>query len=94
MVKKVDDEEKRRTFIKGIWTAEEDKKLKDYMTLHPKGKTKWKWTSLPALAGLNRCAKSCRLRWLNYLKPGLKKGDITEEEEDIIMRIHNLIGNR
>ncbi|OVA18433.1 SANT/Myb domain [Macleaya cordata] len=45
-------------------------------------------------AGLNRCGKSCRLRWLNYLRPGIKRGNITEDEEDLIIRLHNLLGNR
>ncbi|RZS02635.1 hypothetical protein BHM03_00032706 [Ensete ventricosum] len=46
------------------------------------------------LAGLNRCGKSCRLRWLNYLRPGIKRGNISDEEEDLIIRLHNLLGNR
>lgn len=49
---------------------------------------------LESFAGLNRCAKSCRLRWLNYLRPGIKRGNITEEEEELIVRLHNLLGNR
>lgn len=47
-----------------------------------------------AIAGLNRCGKSCRLRWLNYLRPDIKRGNITEEEEELIVRLHNLLGNR
>ncbi|XP_061994514.1 transcription repressor MYB5-like isoform X2 [Rosa rugosa] len=43
---------------------------------------------------LKRCGKSVRLRWLNYLRPGIKKGNITEEEEDLIIRMHKLVGNR
>ncbi|KAF3795959.1 Transcription factor, partial [Nymphaea thermarum] len=43
---------------------------------------------------LNRCGKSCRLRWLNYLRPDIKRGNISEDEEDLIMRLHNLLGNR
>ncbi|CAA0823347.1 myb domain protein 121 [Striga hermonthica] len=45
-------------------------------------------------AGLNRCGKSCRLRWVNYLRPGLKKGQLTPQEEGIIMELHALWGNR
>ena len=44
--------------------------------------------------GLNRCGKSCRLRWLNYLRPDIKRGNITEEEEELIIRLHKLLGNR
>jgi len=45
-------------------------------------------------AGLNRCGKSCRLRWLNYLRPNIKRGNISDEEEDLIIRLHKLLGNR
>ena len=44
--------------------------------------------------GLERCGKSCRLRWLNYLRPGIKRGNITHVEEDLIIRLHRLLGNR
>ncbi|CAI9110578.1 OLC1v1010631C2 [Oldenlandia corymbosa var. corymbosa] len=45
-------------------------------------------------AGLNRCRKSCRLRWLNYLKPDIKRGDFSSEEVDLMIRLHKLLGNR
>ena len=45
-------------------------------------------------AGLKRCGKSCRLRWMNYLSPSVKHGEFTEQEEDLIIRLHNLLGNR
>ncbi|KAF6163290.1 hypothetical protein GIB67_025154 [Kingdonia uniflora] len=45
-------------------------------------------------AGLKRCGKSCRLRWLNYLRPDIKRGNFSEEEEDLIIRLHKLLGNR
>ncbi|XP_010507072.1 PREDICTED: trichome differentiation protein GL1-like [Camelina sativa] len=44
--------------------------------------------------GLKRCGKSCRLRWMNYLSPNVKKGTFTEQEEDLIIRLHKLLGNR
>ena len=44
--------------------------------------------------GLNRCGKSCRLRWLNYLRPNIKRGNISDDEEDLILRLHRLLGNR
>ncbi|URD87093.1 Myb-like DNA-binding domain [Musa troglodytarum] len=75
---------------RGAWTAEEDQKLVDYVRAH--GDKNWR--TLPAKAGLNRCGKSCRLRWLNYLRPGIKRGNISDEEEDLIIRLHNLLGNR
>ncbi|PON86387.1 MYB transcription factor [Trema orientale] len=75
---------------RGAWTAMEDKILTEYIKIHGEGK----WGSLPERAGLKRFGKSCRLRWLNYLKPGIKRGNITSDEEDLIIRIHNLLGNR
>lgn len=44
--------------------------------------------------GLKRCGKSCRLRWMNYLSPTVKRGDFSEEEDDLIIRLHKLLGNR
>lgn len=46
------------------------------------------------VAGLNRCGKSCRLRWMNYLRPNIKRGNISDQEEDLILRLHKLLGNR
>ncbi|WOL20198.1 hypothetical protein Cni_G29001 [Canna indica] len=75
---------------RGAWTSEEDRILKAYIKTHGEGR----WRSLPKKAGLKRCGKSCRLRWLNYLRPDIKRGNITVEEEDLIIRLHKLIGNR
>ncbi|XP_059651213.1 transcription factor MYB1-like isoform X2 [Cornus florida] len=46
------------------------------------------------LVGLLRCGKSCRLRWMNYLRPDIKRGNISPEEDDLIVRMHALLGNR
>lgn len=75
---------------KGAWTAEEDRRLAQYIEIH--GPKKWKTVAMKA--GLNRCGKSCRLRWLNYLRPNIKRGNISLEEEDLILRLHKLLGNR
>ncbi|XP_031259369.1 transcription factor MYB3-like [Pistacia vera] len=75
---------------KGAWSKEEDRKLIDYVTKHGEGK----WRSLPQAAGLLRCGKSCRLRWINYLRPDLKRGNFGEDEEDLIVKLHALLGNR
>ncbi|KAF8040619.1 hypothetical protein BT93_B2747 [Corymbia citriodora subsp. variegata] len=75
---------------RGAWTADEDKILKDYIKGHGEGK----WRNIPKRAGLKRCGKSCRLRWLNYLRPDIKRGNITSDEEDLIIRLHRLLGNR
>ncbi|XP_021292058.1 transcription factor WER-like [Herrania umbratica] len=85
-----DMEEKSSDYKKGLWTVEEDRILMDYVRVHGKGK----WNRIPKITGLKRCGKSCRLRWINYLSPGVKRGDFSEEENDLIIRLHNLLGNR
>ncbi|XP_022850835.1 transcription factor TT2-like [Olea europaea var. sylvestris] len=75
---------------RGAWTAAEDKILRDYIKFHGEGR----WRTLPKRAGLKRCGKSCRLRWLNYLRPDIKRGNITWDEEEVIIRLHKLLGNR
>ncbi|KAK4774394.1 hypothetical protein SAY86_009329 [Trapa natans] len=75
---------------RGAWTAQEDKILSDYIKNHGEGR----WRKLPEEAGLRRCGKSCRLRWLNYLRPDIKRGNISPEEEELIVRLHKLLGNR
>jgi len=44
--------------------------------------------------GLERCGKSCRLRWINYLRPDLKRGSFSQQEEDLIINLHKILGNR
>ncbi|KAM3268125.1 MYB-like transcription factor EOBII [Capsicum chacoense] len=75
---------------KGPWTVEEDKLLIEYVNLHGEGR----WNSVARLAGLKRNGKSCRLRWVNYLRPDLKRGQITPYEERIILELHAIWGNR
>ncbi|KAG2703162.1 hypothetical protein I3843_06G116900 [Carya illinoinensis] len=75
---------------KGAWTKEEDDRLTAYIRAHGEGC----WRSLPKAAGLLRCGKSCRLRWINYLRPDLKRGNFTEEEDELIIKLHNLLGNK
>ncbi|KAJ8449067.1 hypothetical protein Cgig2_004122 [Carnegiea gigantea] len=75
---------------KGLWSPEEDEKLYNYITRFGVGC----WSSVPKLAGLQRCGKSCRLRWINYLRPDLKRGMFSQEEEDLIIHLHKILGNR
>ncbi|KAE8820236.1 hypothetical protein D1007_01954 [Hordeum vulgare] len=75
---------------KGAWTKEEDQRLVAYIKAHGEGC----WRSLPKAAGLLRCGKSCRLRWINYLRPDLKRGNFTEEEDELIIKLHELLGNK
>ncbi|XP_018500216.2 transcription factor MYB1-like [Pyrus x bretschneideri] len=74
---------------RGSWTAREDNLLIQYINSHGEGR----WSSLPENAGLLRCGKSCKLRWMNNLRPGIKRGNITPDEE-LILRLHALLGNR
>lgn len=75
---------------KGPWTPEEDRILIDYIQKHGHGS----WRALPNLAGLNRCGKSCRLRWTNYLRPDIKRGKFSDEEEQTIINLHAVLGNK
>ncbi|KAK4255418.1 hypothetical protein QN277_008421 [Acacia crassicarpa] len=75
---------------KGTWTPEEDRKLIAYVTRYGC----WNWRQLPRFAGLARCGKSCRLRWLNYLRPDIKRGNYTKEEDELIIKLHCQLGNR
>ncbi|PNY13356.1 protein ODORANT1-like [Trifolium pratense] len=74
---------------KGPWTAEEDKKLINFILTN--GQCCWR--AVPKLAGLRRCGKSCRLRWTNYLRPDLKRGLLTEAEEQLVIDLHARLGN-
>ncbi|KAJ8753606.1 hypothetical protein K2173_022847 [Erythroxylum novogranatense] len=75
---------------KGLWSPEEDEKLYNYITRFGVGC----WSAVPKLAGLQRCGKSCRLRWINYLRPDLKRGMFSQQEEDHIISLHQVLGNR
>ncbi|XP_074569808.1 transcription factor MYB20-like [Curcuma longa] len=75
---------------RGLWTLDEDQKLTNFILrngIHC-------WRLVPKLAGLMRCGKSCRLRWTNYLRPDLKRGVISQEEEDQIIQLQSRFGNR
>ncbi|KAL6324254.1 hypothetical protein AAG906_006527 [Vitis piasezkii] len=75
---------------KGLWSPEEDEKLLMHITKYGHGC----WSSVPKLAGLQRCGKSCRLRWINYLRPDLKRGAFSQQEESLIIELHAVLGNR
>ncbi|RCV26946.1 hypothetical protein SEVIR_5G289000v4 [Setaria viridis] len=75
---------------KGLWSPEEDEKLYNHIIRYGVGC----WSSVPKLAGLQRCGKSCRLRWINYLRPDLKRGSFSQQEEDAIVGLHEILGNR
>ncbi|KAL5540786.1 hypothetical protein UlMin_042399 [Ulmus minor] len=76
---------------KGPWSPEEDAKLKEYIDKYGTGGN---WIALPQKVGLRRCGKSCRLRWLNYLRPNIRHGEFSEEEDRIICTLFANIGSR
>ncbi|KAG6634510.1 transcription factor MYB41-like [Carya illinoinensis] len=82
--------DEREGLKKGPWTVEEDRKLLDYIQKHGHGR----WRILPKNAGLKRCGKSCRLRWTNYLRPDIKRGRFSFEEEETIIQLHGVLGNK
>ncbi|KAL1814747.1 hypothetical protein ACET3Z_017321 [Daucus carota] len=75
---------------KGPWTPEEDIILVSYIQEHGPGN----WRAVPTNTGLLRCSKSCRLRWTNYLRPGIKRGSFSDQEEKMIIHLQALLGNR
>ncbi|KAH9306043.1 hypothetical protein KI387_010447, partial [Taxus chinensis] len=80
----------REKLKKGPWTFEEDIRLLRCIKIHGPSR----WSALARVSGLQRCGKSCRLRWVNYLRPDLKRGSITPEEERLILDLHARFGNR
>ncbi|KAK4279135.1 hypothetical protein QN277_016888 [Acacia crassicarpa] len=95
---KVEGESRRKTnqsedemgIRKGPWTVEEDAILVNYITIHGEGR----WNSVARSAGLKRTGRSCRLRWLNYLRPDVRRGNITLQEQIVILDLHSRWGNR
>ena len=81
---------KNNKLRKGLWSPEEDDKLMNYMLNNGQGC----WSDVARNAGLQRCGKSCRLRWINYLRPDLKRGAFSPQEEELIIHLHSLLGNR
>ncbi|KAF4347404.1 hypothetical protein G4B88_021907 [Cannabis sativa] len=85
-----DQEMNNSDLRRGPWTVEEDLTLINYIAIHGEGR----WNSLARCAGLKRTGKSCRLRWLNYLRPDVRRGNITLEEQLLILELHSRWGNR
>ena len=64
---------------KRAWTEAEDKQLIETVTKF--GAQRW---SLIASHMTGRVGKQCRERWFNHLCPAVKKGEWTEEEDQLI----------
>ncbi|KAL0924063.1 hypothetical protein M5K25_004868 [Dendrobium thyrsiflorum] len=82
--------EATQSLNKGPWSAAEDAILMEYVKKHGEGN----WNAIQKNIGLQRCGKSCRLRWANHLRPNLKKESFSREEENIIIRLHAQLGNK
>ncbi|CAI0389233.1 unnamed protein product [Linum tenue] len=89
-VKQGGGEKKGQAKKRGLWKPEEDLVLRNYVEAHGEGN----WATVSAKSGLKRGGKSCRLRWKNYLRPNIKRGEMSEQEQDLIVRMHKLVGNR
>ncbi|CAL9235912.1 unnamed protein product [Arabidopsis halleri] len=74
------------------WSGEEDALLRAYVRQF--GPREWHLVSERMNKPLNRDAKSCLERWKNYLKPGIKKGSLTEEEQRLVIRLQEKHGNK
>ncbi|GMP70201.1 hypothetical protein CsSME_00029149 [Camellia sinensis var. sinensis] len=84
------DQKQKQKHRKGLWSPDEDQRLRTYILNNGHGC----WSSIPINAGLERNGKSCRLRWINYLRPGLKRGMFTAHEEETILSLHGMLGNK
>lgn len=79
------------------WTKEEDARLEELVKREERSApsiTVTKMWSRVALQLNGRTGKQCRERWLNQLKPGIKRGSWSEEEERILHEAHAELGNK
>ncbi|PSS09702.1 Transcription factor GAMYB like [Actinidia chinensis var. chinensis] len=76
---------------KGPWTAEEDEVLVNFVNKYgPRD-----WSSIRSMGLLPRTGKSCRLRWINKLRPNLKIGcKFSAEEERVVIDLQARFGNK
>lgn len=84
------EEEMMSHVRRGLWKPEEDMILRNCVESHGEGN----WADISRRSGLKRGGKSCRLRWKNYLRPNIKRGGMSPQEQDLIIRMHKLLGNR
>ncbi|OIT34505.1 PREDICTED: transcription factor MYB59-like [Nicotiana attenuata] len=76
---------------KGPWKAEEDEVLRKHVKKYgPRD-----WSSIRSKGLLQRTGKSCRLRWVNKLRPNLKNGvKFSAEEERTVIELQAQFGNK
>lgn len=64
------------------WTKEDDTKLIDVMK---KYKNPRDWEPVAREHARGKSAKECHDRWIRYLKPGVRKGQWTDQEDAIVV---------
>ncbi|KAL7158434.1 hypothetical protein ABFS83_02G143300 [Erythranthe nasuta] len=76
---------------KGPWKEEEDEVLINHVRKYgPRD-----WSSIRSKGLLQRTGKSCRLRWVNKLRPNLKNGvKFSAEEERTVIELQAQFGNK
>lgn len=84
------DNDAEEDMRKGPWTPEEDEILAAYVIKHGEGN----WNIVQKNTGLYRCGKSCRLRWTNHLRPNLRKGPFSKDEQRVVVEMHARLGNK
>ncbi|CAB81832.1 myb protein-like [Arabidopsis thaliana] len=84
-------EAKKEEIKKGPWKAEEDEVLINHVKRYgPRD-----WSSIRSKGLLQRTGKSCRLRWVNKLRPNLKNGcKFSADEERTVIELQSEFGNK
>ncbi|KAG8384063.1 hypothetical protein BUALT_Bualt04G0079100 [Buddleja alternifolia] len=82
----------RRRELSQRWQPEEDALLRAYVKQY--GPKEWNLISQRMSKTLDRDPKSCLERWKNYLKPGIKKGSLTPEEQNLVISLQAKYGNK
>mmetsp|Transcript_22007 Transcript_22007/g.28096 ORF Transcript_22007/g.28096 Transcript_22007/m.28096 type:complete len:127 (-) Transcript_22007:3-383(-) len=80
---------RRRKFSKHTWTTEEDTILEEAIEKYGEKS----WTKIASLLK-GRVGKQCRDRWCNHLRPAVKKGNWTKEEDNLLFEAHRKYGNQ
>ncbi|MED6220763.1 hypothetical protein PIB30_048029 [Stylosanthes scabra] len=89
MLTKIANHVANGVIIKGQWTPEEDSALKALVKEYgPK-----KWSEI-AKHFKGRIGKQCRERWLGHLRPNIRKGPWSKEEDMMLIKLHKEIGNK
>ncbi|KAF9288355.1 Myb- protein A [Mortierella alpina] len=75
--------------VKGPWTDEEDRKLRDLVNEYGPEK----WVFIASRIG-TRTGKQCRERWHNHLDPLINKSPFTHEEDMRILELYSQLGSK